>query len=414
MDENLNKRLKVAQTEVFILSLKKYISDYKKKNLKLNEAQKAINDFKKEWGTICDTDENAKNYGLALHIYIGATYLTTKNKISEINATSYSRKFNKIRELAEDFEKKFKNQEDLIQAIFYNLGKCFLNLGDAHHNKAILLFKKCLVYNYKKKDPSKNDKHYSTAYIFKKCSTSLYQSLINNELHISSPTTFNDPFDCPVLSYLNKKDEINSSIYKIYIDCLKIACFIRPNYNVEPDVPINDVKREVAEKEVLSNNLMWAHYAESHKGICIKYNLDKLSKQLIKTEEKIVSYLKSVEYSNEDIKLKLQKDPSYLVNTFFLKGKEWEYENELRFLYFDAEGQGEHAAIPIKNCIEAIYFGLRCSKKDKETIINIMKDYEVEKIDSNGKIVKETIKLYQMEIDETHFGQLKATPIEKI
>ena len=106
-----------------------------------------------------------------------------------------------------------------------------------------------------------------------------------------------------------------------------------------------------------------------------------------------------------------QKDIIGLEDAFFLKGKEWEYENELRFLYYDANGKGEHSAIDIPNCIEAIYFGLKCSKKDRDTIINLMKNKKVVIKDIYGNTKVNPVKFYQMVIDKKQFGQLK---VEKI
>ena len=101
-----------------------------------------------------------------------------------------------------------------------------------------------------------------------------------------------------------------------------------------------------------------------------------------------------------------------LEDAFFLKGKEWEYENELRFLYYDVKGNGEHCAIDIPNCIEAIYFGLKCSMYDRDAIINLMKNKKVVIKDIYGNTKVNPVKFYQMVINEKHFGQLKAIEIK--
>lgn len=64
-----------------------------------------------------------------------------------------------------------------------------------------------------------------TAYAFRKCTNFLYQSLVNEQLNLSSPTTFNDPFDCPIRELLNNGDDISKLQLQAYKDCLKIACF---------------------------------------------------------------------------------------------------------------------------------------------------------------------------------------------
>lgn len=123
------------------------------------------------------------------------------------------------------------------------------------------------------------------------------------------------------------------------------------------------------------------------------------------------SYFKDVRYSNQDISKYSTQDAIDLNSAFFLKGEQWEYENELRFLYFDINGKEGYDTIKIKNCIEAIYFGLKCSKGDKNTIINILHDRVHKKVNLNNEISEFPIKFFKMEIDKEHFGELKAVEI---
>lgn len=97
---------------------------------------------------------------------------------------------------------------------------------------------------------------------------------------------------------------------------------------------------------------------------------------------------------------------------FFLKGKDWEYENELRFLLYDLNDQYTYGTIDIPDCIEAIYFGLRCSDKDKEAIRNIMSSKHFAQKDLNGNFTSKPIEFYQMVMDKKRFGQLKAIKLK--
>lgn len=157
---------------------------------------------------------------------------------------------------------------------------------------------------------------------------------------------------------------------------------------------------------------MWAHYADSHKGICIKYRFTNSMSKLGGDGNGVVSYFKDVKYSSEEMSKYSKKDSINLEDAFFLKGKDWEYENELRFLHYDLNNQDSYT-INIPNCIEAIYFGLKCSDKDKKSIKKIMNSIHFVQTDLKG-IVTATrpIKLYQMELDEKHFGQLKAVRLK--
>ena len=158
---------------------------------------------------------------------------------------------------------------------------------------------------------------------------------------------------------------------------------------------------------------MWAHYADSHRGVCIKYRFCDSISQLGGENKNVVAYFKDVKYSNKAMSEYSKKDSINLEDAFFLKGKKWEYENELRFLYYDLNNQSDYGTIEIPNSIEAIYFGFKCSKKDKEAIKNIMQSREFIQKDMDGNISsKSPIQFYQMELDYNHFGQLKAVKLK--
>lgn len=158
---------------------------------------------------------------------------------------------------------------------------------------------------------------------------------------------------------------------------------------------------------------MWAHYADSHKGICIKYHFHHSITKLAGDHNGIVAYFKDVKYSNGEMSKYSNKDAINLEDAFFLKGKDWEYENELRLLLYDLNNQDTYGTINIPNCIEAIYFGLKCSDKDKETILNIMSSKQFVQKDIEGNVfTTKPIEFYQMVLDKKHFGQLRAMKLK--
>lgn len=412
--------------EDLICTLEKYIIDYYKK-VTANNAQQVILDFNKRWETVTDnTNDNTSRgllkfsidipkdlskYGIALIILSEAYY-----RLSPANEDDISR----LSRMIEEYERKVEYKFDDMQKLFGNLGLCWYKLGELYDNRAIEAFKK---QNYYQIALSNNTSIHTTAYAFRKCNAFLYQALVNEQLNLSSPTTFNDPFDCLIIPLMklfgnNTSDKVSIMIRKAFIDCLKIACFtsnVKLPYFKDPqnsfsELIKNDKKHKKDKKEFL-NSLMWAHYADSHRGICIKYNFYYPVSLLGGEDKNIVAYFKDVKYS-ADIGKYTNQNSINLEDAFFVKGKEWEYENELRLLYYDLNSKNDYGTIDIPNCIEAIYFGLKCSEKDKETIMNIMKDKKLVIKDINGnKIGEDSIKFYQMEFDNTHFGQIKAVKI---
>lgn len=395
-----------GKIEKYIEEIEEYLRKYKGQITEDN-AEQAVSEFKDEWSVVIDYMEDliehmGSKYGTALVISSEAIALLsflTKEDILKLEEKIYS--FDK--------EKEAKYKFNYKKALFFNLGLCWHKLGDSYRYEAIESFKRYIYYWLIQ---SFNTTYHPEAYAFRRCNNYLYQSLINEELNLSSPTVFNDPFDCPILELLNNEDEVAPLIGEAYHSCLKIACFMKKEklpYEKDGNT-IYDKKKNLDDKEEFLNPLMWAHYADNHSGICIKYGFSKSITQLSGNNSSVVSFFQDVKYSEEDLSQYSQKNSISPKDAFFLKGKPWEYENELRFLYFDIKGEGEHVQIGIKNCIEAIYFGVRCSEKDQETIKRILKNKKFVKEGIDGKII-EDIEFYKMEIDKSNFGQLKAIKI---
>lgn len=395
-----------------ISSLEQYVQKYHEKVTAENAGQ-VIAEFDENWKHFTkymndETPKRLSKYGLAL-IILSVGYYELKD--------TNERDIIRLSELIGDFDldDNVKYKFDIKQILFQNLGLCWHKLN--YDDRAIEAFKKYIYYLI---IVSSHTAYSPTAFAFRKCTNFLYQSLVNEQLNLSSPTTFNDPFDCPIRELLNNGDDISKLQLQAYKDCLKIACFMsnvklpypKDHNNFFSELVYNEKKHKKDKKEFL-NTLMWAHYADSHKGICIKYRFPNSMSKLGGDGNGIVAYFKDVKYSSEEMSKYSKKDSINLEDAFFLKGKDWKYENELRFLHYDLNNQDIYGTINIPNCIEAIYFGLKCSDKDKETILNIMSPKQFVQKDIEGNVfTKKTIEFYQMVLDKKHFGQLKAIKLK--
>lgn len=393
--------------------LDKYIDNYLEK-VTADNTQQVIEDFDENWKQVVgypddEAPKRQSKYGLALVILTAAYFELSASKEKDIIRLSKL-----IYEYDSNDNVKYKF--GVKQTLFFNLGLCWHKLG--YDDRAIEAFKKDIYYLI---TLSSHTSYNTTAFAFRKCTTFLYQALINEHLNLSSPTTFNDPFDCPIKELLNNGNEVSTLIRQAYKDCLKIACFtsnVKLPYIKNPndwqnEQIISDEKKHIKDKKEYLNELMWAHYADSHRGICIKYRFCNSISQLGGENKNVVAYFKDVKYSNKAMSEYSKKDSINLEDAFFLKGKKWEYENELRFLYYDLNNQSDYGTIEIPNSIEAIYFGFKCSQKDKEAIQNIMQSREFIQKDMDGNISsKSPIQFYQMELDYKHFGQLKAVKLK--
>lgn len=118
------------------------------------------------------------------------------------------------------------------------------------------------------------------------------------------------------------------------------------------------------------HKLLWAHYANSHRGFCVEYELEKLLDNHVYENK----YSFPVIYSSTPLELGLTDIPSLSKNNnliqklFGCKLKDWEYEEEYRIVTDDF-GRYSYDF----KAVEAIYFGLKMSDSQKESIMNRLK-----------------------------------------
>lgn len=235
-------------------------------------------------------------------------------------------------------------------------------------------------------------------FCFKPITKYLFSNLINNEITVSSPSTFNDPFDCLALKWA---DITPKSIHqKTSFKHFRIACFSQGSKYPNTDIDFMKImiNGNNTPYKAYKNILMWSHYADSHKGVCIKYNF---SPDFVGSNEENYSYknFKTVQYTNSKISI---IPPTITEETAFLtKLKCWQYEKEIRLLDYDCSYNGLHKSIPLddKSKIEAIYFGIRCDKKDIKTITDII------------KLQYPACNFYQMEENPSNIYNLKISKI---
>lgn len=208
----------------------------------------------------------------------------------------------------------------------------------------------------------------------------LLTELNENALRVSNPDTFNDPFDCLILTPIrNAKEELKAEKsygVKTYIEELqkvRVCCF----------VGWDDEKKDVP----CMNTLMWAHYADSHKGVCIEYSLTSNTplrdSGIIDSSSR--SRLDKVIYKDGPIS---DRKSLNFNECFLIKDKSWKYENEYRLVHYDTIRNENYYNIPLSTLglkIECIYFGINCDKRTMELVQNITRDRGIQylKFDRN-------------------------------
>ena len=417
--------MKQEEIERAVTEMEVYLHEYQN-GCATSRIPKAIRGFRKKWIDASFYSYSTKS-GEKFSYELCAECLCSYTHFLFLSSKEGKLQYEQVKR-ADSLVKRFSKIASSLgkREIYYNLGLCWASLGEGYKDRALSAFKESIYFYL-----SKNS-HYKTysyvAYKFFKCSDYLWKSLEKQELSLSPPHSFNDPFDCPIYELLNNDETTAQLIRKAYHDCLTVACFTTSNKEE------NQNSDENVEEPYL-NDLMWAHYADSHSGICIKYNLSISTLETLLTEKESSREkrrhiaLQPIRYSSEKLKEYSEMDSITFIDSFFLKGDRWNYEKELRLICYDHEGKGEYTSIPIPECIEAVYFGLRCSEEHKEKIKRILSDKKFVKNQLGGcvKPGKETgqgfeisapsdrrpqeesadILFYEMEKDREHFGRLK-------
>ncbi len=115
---------------------------------------------------------------------------------------------------------------------------------------------------------------------------------------------------------------------------------------------------------------MWAHYADSHKGICIKYKIK--PSNLVDTSNRVIR-LFDVKYNKE---FPLNGEIPF-VDALLTKGNYWEYEKECRLLLFSTKEEKDYCQLKEYE-VAAIYMGSRIGKEKRDCLKTLCKEKNIE------------------------------------
>lgn len=223
-------------------------------------------------------------------------------------------------------------------------------------------------------------------------------SLINSGVWFSKPTSFNDPFDCQIQfsdlklskeEYLKNVDDARKKLQRdkgitVSLEVPESA-FSGNELSAKYAQQIlnfrSQIEDHISESRVLSlsetnsNTTMWSHYADSHQGICIAYDMNQLFGTVDNTRcVHKVRYCDAREISFNQYSMYAQccfghdsdSFNSIVLEMLTTKSNDWEYEAEWRVI--GKQSGNLNAGL---GAIHAIYFGLKASTDTKMTIRNI-------------------------------------------
>lgn len=261
---------------------------------------------------------------------------------------------------------------------------------------------------------------------FTSVNLNLFRMIVNSELWFSSFSKLNDPFEGQYVveemklpsdealkvfykhdSHYQNSDfkidrrikvvkaninlfysDLNSYLKKEYFQKFKVACFSR----------------------VYDEILLWSHYADEHKGICLIFDKEALLNGLKESttdemESSRVDYdtMKKLQVSftdKEPYKIRIENDEDVI----FRKLECWGYEKEFR-IYFKKEFSSEqniNTSTFDKKALRGIIFGERCSTEDIRLLVSTLKTsgyIDNEFILGASRIVPSTGKLVSIQVE---------------
>ncbi len=208
-----------------------------------------------------------------------------------------------------------------------------------------------------------------------------------NELYFAAPSQFNDPFDSAfqvivegpanqkvfeALAFELVKKKLPEFSMKEKLDAAQQigAALIQTKAEEARLISIeklakdtNDKVRILSLSEKNDDILMWSHYADSHKGICLEFDTSPAS---FLNDAQPVTYDDTFPALNL-LDIVVDEDLRKTAPWLLTKARQWEYEREWRVLDFDG-GSGVKSFPP--TCLTGVILGCRITDEDRERVLS--------------------------------------------
>lgn len=179
-------------------------------------------------------------------------------------------------------------------------------------------------------------------YKYHSININLLHSLRNKTNWYSKLSYLNDPYECFLI------DNTQTDVYKNLLSKMCVCCFSKN----------------------MDNILMWSHYADSHKGVCLEWEVNRDDKD-------IKSRLMDIIYEDKPVvldEIKRTKDGFLELNIttngrFFLqKFHSWQYEEEVRTYCICEKAYLKGESKDFLGVLTSIYFGKNATQDDIDLV----------------------------------------------
>jgi hypothetical protein len=202
--------------------------------------------------------------------------------------------------------------------------------------------------------------------------------LTHNEIYFAKCKDFNDPFDCKFhipfngnpITHKEKLRQLNPGLSEAQIE-IQTQKELQPENIVKWEKELNKRIRLETEKYGIfsmsakrDNLLMWSHYADCHKGICMKFKT---------TGGKLFGCdLLNVDYVENYPNLSVYDNPDYewVRKHLTTKSLAWRYEEEWRIMYERTGCQ----FLSENEELSGVILGARISRRNKELVLKCLSE----------------------------------------
>lgn len=195
----------------------------------------------------------------------------------------------------------------------------------------------------------------------------------DHALWFEHPNNFNDPFDCWANVHEITHSELQTFIKKTSTSdyekmiCLKgIRSYTKNMYKQNVDKALNEIGVCCFSKTPESI-LMWSHYSDYHKGICLVYDVFE--------DPDLFTLAKPVIYVDVMPEYNHFTDRNKIIEKIIQpKGKEWAYEEEIRIIKSikDIKQNGNSQAFKFQpSALKKVIFGCKTTEETKRKYKNL-------------------------------------------
>jgi len=233
------------------------------------------------------------------------------------------------------------------------------------------------------------------------------ENILGKKLFKFSPVEkMNDPKESDFTIVLHNKifkyDNINVDLlYEYFQRRTKIACFTIDN----PKSYKTTDEQNPFKGKAFNHPRMWAQYGENHKGVCLIFDLESISKK-VQSLEQIKVIQDRVIYSEKYLMELLDEEDPYWINTeqleqlgiekyylkhvmankriyYFRKHLDWKDESEYRIVLInDSENE---RLIDIGDCLKALIIGSKTPKPYFESLSSLCDAFDISLFQMNWK-----------------------------